>query len=504
MIYIFRKNQRVLMAVIAFLTIVSFIWFFNPGQGSGGQIGEQGGIKIYDRILPQADIEREVKTYVLARALSQYELLAALGGTGENEDLAVQEFVLNLLVLRHQAEALGVVPTPLEEARRLQSLPAFQTNGQYDFGKYSKFVEENLGPRGLTEDRLYALMGDAIRVERLREIVGAPAAVAPSELADAAVALQPVDIEVIRFPVVEAGIEVSNEEVNAAYEQFKNAFVAPETRSVQYVEFASPEPLPEDPKAKIEVQQKLADAADKFAREAAATTFERAAGAAGLTVKSTPELDRSGQTATPSTDAEGKEDFGPMAAAAFLLGPDKPVSDVVQSGDRFYVVKLANVTPQKQQTLEEVRPMIETQLKGMKAGQQLRTAAQAAVGKLQQALAGGRPFADAVQEAGLKSESIKAIDPSDMNGQPEQLQFARSTALLKPGQLSGTVRSEDGLAAVYLVERKPLDPAKFKEREEEMKTALLDNKQTLLFLSWLAQARAEAKITPPQAPGRPQ
>lgn len=502
MINTFRKNQRILMTVIAAVTIISFVWFFNPGQRSGGRFNEgDGGIKIYDRVVPQADIEREVKNYVLARALGQYDMMAALGGTADDENMAVTEFVFNLLVARHQAAELGVAPTQLQAAERLQALPAFRTNGQYDPLKFNKFVEENLGPQGLTVDRLYSAVIDAITVERLRDIVGSPMAVSPLELADAARILQKMDIEIVRFPAAVAGVTVSDDEIKLAYEQNQQAFVAPETRSVQYVEFASPDPLPQDPKAKIEVQQKLADTADAFAKKAAAGSFEQAASAENLTVKTSDELDRSGLPSNPA-GRTGVEERKEMAAAAFLLTPEKPVSDVVQSGDRFYVLKLANVTPQKLRTLEEVRPMIEARLQTMKARQQGEEAAKAALAALRQAIAGGKSFADAAKDAGLKTEAIKGLDLGDQSATPEQRQFAGATMLMQPGQLSGLVPSMNGAAAVYLVARQPADPAKLKEQEPEIKAAILENKQQILFGNWLASARAEAKITQPQAPQR--
>ena len=78
-------------------------------------------------------------------------------------------------------------------SQRIRKSPArsrvcrpFQTDGQFDSGKYKTFVLEQLGPRGFTELQLENLIRDALRFERVKAIVSAPVAVSEAEILDAA------------------------------------------------------------------------------------------------------------------------------------------------------------------------------------------------------------------------------------------------------------------------------------------------------------------------------
>ena len=144
MITILRKNQRVLMLVVAFLTIIAFIWLYNPADTY--YLGRGAVANIYGRKVSQADIERQVKTYQLALAMGQFSLLESLGGMTQDENQALEEFIWNLFVLHHQAEKLGVKPTDSQIADRIKAVRTFQTGGQFDPSRYKAFVLEQLGP----------------------------------------------------------------------------------------------------------------------------------------------------------------------------------------------------------------------------------------------------------------------------------------------------------------------------------------------------------------------
>ena len=152
MITILRKHQRVLMLIIAVLTIIAFMWLYNPADTR--ELGSTSVATIYGRNLSQADIEREVKSYQLALAMGQFPLLEGLGGIAQDENRALDQFIWNRLVIQHQAKALGVEPTDSQVAAGIKAIPAFQSNGQFDPGKYKAFVVEQLGPRGFTELQL--------------------------------------------------------------------------------------------------------------------------------------------------------------------------------------------------------------------------------------------------------------------------------------------------------------------------------------------------------------
>ena len=438
MITILRKNQRVLMLVVSVLTIIAFIWLYNPADTH--KLGTGAVATIYGRKVSQADIERKVRNYQLALALGQLSLLENLGGMAQNENQALDEFVWNLFVLQHEAKELGVEPTDAQIASRIKAVRTFQTGGQFDPAKYKTFVLEQLGPRGFTELDLENVVRDTLRVERLREIVGSPTAVSDAEFRETARVLQDFDAQAIRFTLasVAGAATVTEEEVKDFYRQYGPALTAPESRSVSYVKFALPaggKPL--EGREKVEALQKLADAATAFSEQLLQASFEKAASTAGLTVQISPEFDRSGSTTSPGNDAIAP-DLKNLAPSAFLLTEASPVSDVIQSGDAFFVLKLAKVNPQRPLTIDEVRPLAEKQLGGRKAERLLREKADPILARIREAMAAGKSFTDAATAEGLPIQSFDNVDPSgDLS--PEQQGIAAATLLMEAGQLSGLI-----------------------------------------------------------------
>lgn len=494
MITIIRKNQRVLMLVIAVLTIVAFIWLYNPADTP--KLGTNTVATIYGRKVSQADIEREIKNYQLALALGQFSLLENLGGMVQDENRALDEFIWNLLVMHHEAKELGVDPTDSQIADRIKAVRTFQTNGQFDSAKYKTFMLEQLGPRGFTELQLENVIRDTLRVERIKTIVSSPTAVSDAEFGETARVLQKFSAQAVRFSLssVASSAKVSEEELKDFYRQYGPALSMPESRAVEYVKFApTPGEKPLEGRGKVEALQKLADAATAFSEQASASSFEKAASTGGLTVQTTPEFDRSGSSPSAANDAIAPE-LKNLAPAAFLLTEKNPVSDVIQSGDTFFVLKLAKVNPQRPLTIEEVRPKAEKQLGARKAERLLRESADPAIAKIRESMSAGTSFSDAVAAAGLQVKSFNDLDPSGENLSPEEQGIAAATLLMEPGQFSGLIPDADGGFAVLLSERAPLDAAALATKPELI-ARILENKRRLLFQTWLSSARDAAKIT---------
>jgi hypothetical protein len=491
MINVFRLHQKKLMLVITVLTILAFIWLYNPSDLK--DLNANAAYTAYGKQLTQADVQRQAGRFYLARDLQQIDLIRELAGMAQTENQMLESFVWNLYVLQHEAEKLGIEPTDAQVADRIRQLPVFQTNGQFDYANYAKFVSEKLGPRGFTEVQLEGVIRDSLRLEALREVIGAPVAVGPSEIAEAGRLFRKVDLQTVTFPMeaAVAAVTVNEEELKGFFAQYQNSpfLIVPETRTVEFVEFA----LPAEEKAdgnQVEVLQKLADQAVEFSNKAAAGDFAKAAAEAGLTVTKSPEFDRSGAKRSAG-DASGP-DLSPIAPSAFLLTEQAPVSEPIQSGDKFFVARLVAINPSRPMTFDEARAGIETQVRNMKAQEALRQNAEAAIAKIREALAGGTSFADAVAAAGLKAESIEGLEPAKAAADQESV--VRATLLMEPGQLSGLIPTPQGGAVVYLVSRAPLDEAEFAKQKAEILPRLEEAKRDMVFQSWLVAARQAAKI----------
>ena len=514
MIQIFRKNQRGLMLVIAVLTIVAFIFLYN--RGPLDDLAATRSPKIYGQMLTPGAIERQAKNYQLTLALGQYDLASKLGGSGEDQAASISEFIWNLLVLEHQARALGVEPTDAQVTDRIKAIPVFQTDNQFDPLKYGAFVRDQLAPRGFSERQLEEVMRDALRLEKIESVVESPVAVGEKEIRESARVLQPVTAEFVRFNAAEAakGIRISPEEIAGFFERNKANLNTRETRAVRYVAFELPPETKLEGRAKVDALQKLADQATKFTDSLATKPFDQAAASSGLAVRSTPPFDRAGALPeVPPTGAEaGKENKAPpskiaarevvaaLAPPAFLLPAVGKVSDVIQVGDAFYVLELSELNPVRPLTLAEAAPSLDARLREAKADQTLRSSSGEKIKALRDALASGKKFTEAAREAGLKVESLKDISPMSDALPPDQRRVVSATLSLKDGELSGLEAAPWGGLCVFLQSRGPLADKELADKREEIRQSLLENKRGMLFAEWLRICREDAKISVPGTP----
>lgn len=488
-----RTHQRKLFLIITVVVIVAFAWLYDPGNMK--QFQSSGLVQVYGKTLTQTDIDREARNFSLARALGQFDLLSELGGLSQNQQRAVEDFIFNLLVLQHQAGLLGVEPTAEQIASRIQSLPVFQTDGKFDFQKYSTFVREQLMPRGFTEVQLETVVRDSLRLEKIKAFISAPATVGQGEVEEALRIYQKVDVQVVRFPAVsgDSAAAVADEEIKEFFD--RNKMTSPETRVVRFVEFALPADAASqtDNAKKVEALQQLADKAAAFA-EKAIEGFDTAAQQGGLTVQTSAAFDKTGRAREGVAIPELPE----IAPQAFLLNDKTPVSDVVQAGDKFFVLKLETVTPERPLTLDEVRPIAEARLKLIKAERLATEGGQQAVAKLREAVAAGKPFQEAALALGLKVDTLTGLEPQKLLEQNIPYEAVKLTLLLQPAQLTNYIPSADGGVALYLQSRAPIDgPLEDQVKQRLAVTQdLLEGKRKLLFLSWLDGAREAAKITP--------
>jgi hypothetical protein len=503
--HLLRKNQRVLMLIVAVLTIVAFIFLYNTATID--KLSSVHDPTIYGKSLNPGAIDRQVKNYQLTVALGQYDLLSKLGGAAADRNQALNAFVWNLLVLQHEARALGVEPTVDQVADRIKTLPVFQTENQFDPTKYSAFVRDQLAPRGFTERQLEEVMRDAIRVERIGAIVEAPAAVSDAELRESARILQPITATAVTFDAAEvlAAVTVPDQEVTAYYERNLPQLNTQETRAVRFVAFELPVGAVLEGKGKVEAMQKLADSASAFVDKLSTpgATFEASAQSLGLAVRETPAFDRSGALAASGDDATAKqlaEIVKGLAPSAFLLAAPGSTSDVIQAGDGFYVIGLSQVNPSRPLTLEEAAPAIRERLRSVAAEQSLRQRAAEKIKQLREALAAGKPIETAVSEVGLKSTPLEGIVPTAESVTPEQRAYIFPTLSLREGEVSNFEPGPGGGFAVYLKSRGPLDETVYAERREEILSGLLESKRELLFAEWLRTSRDAAKINVPAGP----
>ena len=95
------------MIVIAVLSI-PFVFYFVKTDYSA--IRQDEFVRMYGRTISQMEAGKYARLYGLAQALGMPQFLQDLSGRADRdpEGRAVVEFIINLQILRHEAELLGV------------------------------------------------------------------------------------------------------------------------------------------------------------------------------------------------------------------------------------------------------------------------------------------------------------------------------------------------------------------------------------------------------------
>jgi hypothetical protein len=271
-----------------------------------------------------------------------------------------------------------------------------------------------------------------------------------------------------------------------------------ETREARCVVFALPADSKLEGKEKVDALQKLANAAiemtDSLAQ--AESSLEQLAAKANAKIVKLTAFDRTGNPAqTPSTlNAETMSD---IAQASFLLPQVGATSDVIQSGDAFYIIEVTALNAARPLTLDEARPRIEAQLRAQKAEQIFTADATSAANALRAAVDGGKSFAEAAAAQKLNVEEIKNVVAAAESTSPDNQAIAGSTLLLKEGEVSNLEGAPWGAFVAQLQTRGPIDQMAFGARESQIRESVLRNKRDLLFMEWLRVSREAARITMP-------
>lgn len=496
MLALLRKNQQILMLVVAILTIIAFIWLYNPTD-KFQKFGRNDAFEIYGRTVQRAEVDREARAYGLALGLGLTDFVKDLGGLGSDEQVSLSDFILNVAVVRHEAPLLGIDATDEQVAAAIKALPLFRADGAFDPAKYALFLQEQLAPKGFTQRQLEEIVRDSIRTAALRRLIISPVAVGEAQVRDAARIYQPVTVQMLRFEseAFAKDAEVKPEEVSAFYEKNKQGLVAPEARDIAFVSFELPAAARNlGGKERASALQKLADQADAAGRTiraeiARGADFSKAASKSSLRAARAAAVERDGT-------GRGKDAGLPerVVSGAFRLQKAGEVSDLIQDGDTFYLVTVEGSSPARQLALTEVTERITSLLKRQKAAQSAAESASRSLEQIRAAMASGKSFADAAKAAGVRTQQVGPSAPSDPKLAPDQ-QAAVSSALgLKEGELGQLQPAPWGAMAVWLQKRAPLTDAQWREHREALSRTILGNEQEVLFREWLRAARGAAQL----------
>lgn len=491
------------MIVIAILAI-PFIFYFvqRPDYGA---IGRDQFARIYDRNVSMLEAQQIVRLLSLAQALGMSDFVGTMtAGAGSNQNQAAVQFIVNLLVLRHEADRLGLRPSASEVAEVVRKLAAFQSESRFDINKFNDLVQNGLAPLGLAEEHIEQLVRDQICLNEIQKLLAAGVSFPKSELDENFQrGYDKLYVSVIRFRSADfdKDIKINDEDVQKYYDAHKAELKTDEKRKVEFVQLTlSEEEKKLTGKERIEALQKLADRATDFTQ----ALLEKAADFKQAAAKSQLPVHETGEFTAGEPDPQLKVDPH-LGAAAFKLSAKEPHSDPVQVPDGFYVLHLTGTTEARPLTLEEARPKIVDALKKGRARELMSTKAAELVQQLREAKKSDQPLEPAVQKAGVKPESLPAFslieeeqqksEGKEQKDQPSELLAVKdAVALLNPGDVSDFVPSgTDGLIAI-LEKREPLAETNAGEKKAAFEKRILDNKERIVLVEWLRDRQQAAGL----------
>src|SRR5215471_18759565 len=267
MMKLLRRHKDWLMIVIAILAI-PFVFYFVQRPDYGAMRTDQFA-RIYDRNVSMLEAQQFTRLLSLAQALGMSEFVGTMtAGAGFNQNQAAVQFIVNLLVLRHEAERLGLRASASEVAEVVRKLPAFQGESGFDINKFNDLVQHNLAPLGLTEDHIEQLVRDQIAMNEIQKLLAAGVSLPKSELDENFQrAYDKLYVSVIRLRAgdFDKDIKINDEDVQKYYDAHKAELKTDEKRKVEFVQLTlNDQEKKLAGKERIEALQKLADRATDF------------------------------------------------------------------------------------------------------------------------------------------------------------------------------------------------------------------------------------------------
>lgn len=540
MLTTFRKFQKGALIVVTVIIVIAFAFLYSDFDFAKGTLGSSDCvIKIHKRCYRVEEAQKLARFQSLALNLGMGQFVRTL--TGPNRlDRDPTDFVMNMLVLRKEAERLGIEPTADEIKKAVPNLPIFQqmpwANGEYMRRLVAQF--------GLTESDLASLVKDYLAFNKLQEMIGAgvqsvpaivekdyvqrnqiyTASVVNFDRADFEEAAKVTDEEVKKYfeernkPEEKAPASVLPEkkpefaeDPNAAEGQPEEIAAAPEAtapvsadlaplmtapqRGFDYIKF-TPEKLAEDA-----TQEEKAKSGIAFAKQVNRIYSELAEEGADFAevTKSYTEKETSFKVETGSFEPF-KYDNAPEA----LQGKDEILADLFSGAlqkdavsvphsaedGSYYVFKYSKLVEPRQMTVEEARPLIVKALKAKKSNQLASDAANEALAKLQKAIEEEKSILDVASASNYDLVSLPKFSEAE---RPEAIEdpaaILESVRDVAPGQLSKVAQRPGGKGYfISYVDKIEIYKDETKDANLRVISANAEREEeTLLFLAWLKQ-----------------
>jgi SurA-like protein/parvulin-like peptidyl-prolyl cis-trans isomerase-like protein len=544
MITILRKHHRWLMIVIAILA-VPFVFYFNKTDLGAQRSTDLG--RIYNRPVTQVEFTRNARLLNLASSLglSLGNDLMTANVASENEMYV--EFTWNRLILRHEAEQLGIRPNSSEITAFVKTLPRFRGQAGFDIDKYNEFTKGMLPSLGFNEAQIEELVSDQLSLNRVKDLLGIGTQVSESEsMENYEKAYGKMDAAVVRLREedFQKDVKITDEEITKYYEAHKAELKSEEKRRIEFVTFMLTEAEKKlTGKERVDPLQKVADRANDFTQ----ALLEKSANFGEIASKFQSPVAATGEFTAAAPDPQLAAN-PQLTQYSFQLTEQAPFSDPIQGPDGFYVLHLLGITEAHPFSLEEAKPKIVETLKSERLRELVSNKGADVARQIREALKSGTPLEKAVQQSGLKLERIppfslvetpapkpemdkekpkdekpkvetpkdkkpkdkKSKDEKSKNEKlkdetpknekpkdetPELPAIKNAVAVLNPGEVSEFVPAGKGGLVAVLEKRAPADPSGYAAAKAQFESRYLLQRRGAIFVEWLRDRRRAAGVS---------
>ncbi len=546
-----RRHQKWLLGTIITLTIISFVWYFNPAQRRGGNPGSSGstfemnGKPVTQKMLNDAAREVRLLYFLNFRKWPEQDTERA---QQIGFDIDTEAYLRMFRVAK--ADEAGIrVPdkTVAELARRL-------VGGDVDLDRFAK---ELLIPNALTLDDFERFVRNDAKIQQLSMVVGAAGRLITPADAEALYRREHQevggDLVFFHWSNYLSKVVITNGALTNWH--MMRGYRTPEKVQVSYVEFARTNFIAEADKRFAETtnlvgqlreiyykvgpnnfkdtngvvlsetnalekirEEQLERLTMMFAARKANEFANQLYDKQPMRVENLYELAASNnlpvQVSMPFTRDEGPTnlDVSPkFTQVAFSLNPtNNPIAVQPIEGEHgFYIIALKETIPSQPEPYETITNKVAEDYNRYMAFTLAYNDATNFIGQATNGLAQGKTFEEMAQRAGLKVETLPPISQrtESLTNLEERLDARRLKQVmfgLEPNKVSTYIPNPpDGGYVVYLRAKLPMDEAKIREELPKFTAELRYQKQNEIFGQWFRKQAEAAKLPLPNRQKRP-
>jgi hypothetical protein len=534
-----RRHQHWIWYVVVVVVIISFVIFFSPVQrfSTGGGSMDLGSIDGRTITLDEfRDARAEAELYHLIRFGDWPK-----GDESRQFGFDLERETYNRLLIVARMKELNIDPSQDSTVAWVRDVFKDTKTQHFDVRTFENFLKENIVRHNISEDQFWKFAKHQVGLQHLIAVMGITGKLVPPSETERLYRQknEPSVVEMAVFNVSNylASVSVTPEALGQYYTNNMPEYRLPIRVQVNYVKFASSNytaqaleqlnkmtnlnqaldetyerqgaaffkdsqgnPLPKD-LAKSRLKQ---DEVDRIAHNLArrkANDFLTQLMDESDKSKSPEILNQLAQkfqvpvgTTAPFDEQSGPRELDVPATfgrSAFALSAEQPYgSAAIAAEDGFYVLYFKQRFPSEQQSFEKVKDRVEADFKRTEARKLAQQAGEKFAASVTNALAAGKTFEQASQEANVTAVTLPPFSQSTRTLQDPGLDrylglLQNFVPNLAPGKTTPFVPLRDGGAVLFLKSREPINEEKLKSELPAFTAQIRDQETYSAFGEWL-------------------